>query len=81
MVPKESPEDTIRAVTEEIVLRAVRMGRKRGRSIYLCKTARGKGVEVAMLDPRTPEGKKRLDAFLTPVRRHYTVSGLGAPDE
>jgi len=78
---RNTPEDAMRAVTEEIVLRAVRMARKRGRSVYICKTARGKGVEVATLDPRTPEGKKRLDAFLTPIRRHYTVSGLGAPEE
>ncbi|MEI8191837.1 MAG: hypothetical protein WCI75_19160 [candidate division NC10 bacterium] len=76
-----TPEDAMRAVTEEIVLRAVRMARKRGRSVYICKTARGKGVDVAALDPRTSEGKKRLDAFLTPVRRHYTVSGLGDPEE
>jgi hypothetical protein len=31
--------------------------------------------------PCTPEGRRRLEAFLTPVRRHYTYYGLGAPEE
>ena len=47
----------------------------------ISKTARGKGVDVASLDPRTPDGRKRLDAYLTPIHRHYTVAGLGAPEE
>lgn len=36
---------------------------------------------MATLDPRTSEGEERLAAFLTPVQRHYTFSGLGAPEE
>ena len=77
----QTPEEAMRAVTVEIVTRAIRLGRKRGRTIRISKTARGQGVEVATLDPSTPEGRQRLEAFLTPVRRHYTVSGLGAPEE
>lgn len=76
-----TPEEAMRAVTEEVVMRAARMARRKGRSVFIGKTARGKGVDVATLDPRMPEGRQKLDAFLTPIRRHYTVSGLGAPEE
>lgn len=71
----------MRAVTEDIILRAIKMARRKGRTVSISKTARGRGVDVVTLDPRTPEGKKNLDAYLTPVRRHYTISGLGAPEE
>jgi len=76
-----TPEEAMRAVTTEIVMRAIRLGRKRGRTIRVSKTARGQGVDVATLDPSTPEGRQRLEDFLTPVRRHYTLHGLGAPEE
>ncbi|HTU02880.1 MAG TPA: hypothetical protein VMG58_13720 [Candidatus Sulfotelmatobacter sp.] len=71
----------MRAVTEEMVLRAARLAKRKRRTIYISKAARGKGVDVATLDPRTPEGGARLDAYLTPIRRHYSFSGLGAPEE
>lgn len=71
----------MRAVTEEIIRRAIRFGRKKGRTISISKTARGRGVDVQTLDPATPEGARRLDAYLTPTARHYTISGLGAPEE
>ena len=77
----ESPEQAMKRVTEEMILRAIRLGRKRGRSIFISKTANGKTVDLATLDPRTPDGKARLEAYLTPVQRHYTFSGLGAPEE
>ncbi len=77
----QTPEEAMRAVTIEIVMRANRLGRKRGRTIRICKTARGQGVDVATLNPSTPEGRQRLEAFLTPIRRHYTVFGLGAPED
>jgi hypothetical protein len=38
-------------------------------------------VDIATLDPDTPEGAERLAAYLNPVQRHYTFSGLGAPEE
>lgn len=76
-----TPEDAMRAVTTEIIARAARLGRKAGRTIFISKTARGQGVDVTTLDPTTPDGRRRLEAFLTPVRRHYTVHGLGAPEE
>jgi len=71
----------MRAVTEDILLRTITRARKTGRTVSISKTARGKGVDVTTLDPRTPEGRTRLEAFLTPIHRHYTVSGLGAPEE
>jgi acetyltransferase-like isoleucine patch superfamily enzyme len=77
----QSPEDAMRAVTTDIVLRAIRAARRQGRTVFISKTARGRGVDVATLDPRDPEGRARLDKFLTPIRRHYTFHGLGAPEE
>lgn len=77
----ESPEEAMRRVTEDIILRAIRLGKRKGRDIYISKAARGEGVPVSTLDPRTGEGKKRLDAFLTPIRRRYTFHGLGDPEE
>ncbi len=77
----ETPEEAMRRVTEDIIARAIREGKKRGKTIRVSKSAKGEGVPVATLDPRTPDGRRRLDAFLTPVRRRYTFHGLGAPEE
>src|SRR5512139_2513130 len=77
----ETPEAAMRRVTEDIIFRAIREGKKHGRTICVSKSAKGEGVPVASLDPRSPEGRRRLDAFLTPVRRRYTFHGLGAPEE
>jgi hypothetical protein len=71
----------MRAVTKDILLRTLRAARKTGRTVTISKTARGKGVDVSLLDPRTPDGGKRLDAYLTPIHRHYTITGLGSPEE
>jgi acetyltransferase-like isoleucine patch superfamily enzyme len=49
--------------------------------VFISKTANGKGVDVQTLDPLTVEGRTKLEAFLSPVARHYTLSGLGAPEE
>jgi acetyltransferase-like isoleucine patch superfamily enzyme len=77
----ETPEQAMRRVTEDMILRAIKLGAKRGRTISISKTANGKGTDIATLDSRTPEGAKRMDAYLTPVQRHYTFSGLGSPEE
>ena len=77
----QTPEEAMRAVTVDIILRAAKAARRKGRSIYIAKAARTKGVDVITLDPGTPDGQRRLDAFLTPIRRHYTFHGLGAPEE
>ena len=76
-----TPESAMRQVTEEIIRRGIKLGRAAGRTIYISKAARGKQTALRTLDPSTPDGRKRLDAYLTPIRRHYTVSGLGAPEE
>ncbi len=77
----KTPEQVMREVTEDMILRALRLGRKKGRTVYISKSAKGKGVDLATLDPGTPEGRKNLDAFFTPVNRHYTFSGLGEPED
>ena len=77
----ETPEEAMRRVTEDMIARAIRLGRKQGRTVSLSKTARGKTTDVRTLDPNTVEGRKNLDAYLTPIQRHYTFSGLGEPDD
>ncbi len=76
-----TPDAAMRQVTEEIIRRAITLGRAKGRTITISKTARGKQTTVEALDPATADGRKNLDAYLTPVRRHYTIAGLGAPEE
>lgn len=71
----------MRGVTTQIVRRAIRLGRRNGREIRISKTAKGKGVPVAELDPDTSDGRARLDGFFAAGARHYTISGLGAPEE
>lgn len=77
----KTPEETMRAVTVDMVRRALRLARKKRRSVFISKTAKGKAIDLETIDPDTPEGAKTLNAFLTPVARHYTFSGLGAPEE
>jgi len=76
-----TPEEVMREVTTDIIHRAIAMGRKKGRKVYISKTARGKAIDVETLNPSTDEGATALAAFLTPTGRHYTISGLGAPEE
>ena len=77
----KSPEEVIKLVTIEIIERAIQLGNKKKRTISISKTSGGKGKDVNELDPRKDEGMKNLEEFLTPVRRHYTFSGLGSPEE
>ena len=77
----KTPEEVIRLVTTEIIERAIKIGRKKNRSIFISKTSGGKGIDVQTLNPKTKEGRENLDKFLAPVRRHYTFSGLGSPEE
>lgn len=71
----------MREVTEDMIRRAIKQGRKKGRTVFISKTSKGKAFDVATLNPDTPDGRKNLDAFLTPIGRHYTFTGLGAPEE
>ncbi|MCU0287922.1 MAG: hypothetical protein MUF15_16215 [Acidobacteria bacterium] len=77
----KSPEDVMKMVTTEIIIRGLKLGRKKKRTLYLHKRASDKGVSFEELNPLIPEGKERLEKFLTPFKRIYTISGLGAPEE
>jgi acetyltransferase-like isoleucine patch superfamily enzyme len=77
----EEPLDAMRRVTIEILGRANRYARKTGRTITISKSSGGRGVDVTTLDARSAAGRERLEAFLTPVKRQYTISGLGAAEE
>ena len=73
--------DVMRRVSTEIIGRAIHFARKTGRTITISKSAGGRGVDVTSLDPETAEGRNGLDAFFKPVKRQYTISGLGLPEE
>lgn len=77
----ETPEQVMRAVTTDMIQRALHLAKRKGRTIYISKTARGKGIDIGTLDPRTPEGRANLEKFFASPARHYTFSGLGAPEE
>lgn len=77
----KSPEEVMKMVTMEMIDRGIKLGRKKGRTLYISKTSGGKGVDINTLDARTETGRANLEAFLTPVKRHYTFSGLGEPEE
>ncbi len=77
----KTPEEVMKLVTIEIIERAIKLGKKKNRTIFISKTSGGKGTDVNSLNPATPEGRENLEKFLTPVRRHYTFSGLGEAEE
>jgi len=81
MNKSRTPEDVMRAVTTDIIRRSIKKARNKQRKVYIGKTAKGRAIDVETLNPATPEGAKNLAAFLTPTGRHYTISGLGAPEE
>jgi len=76
-----TPKAVLCKVTEDIVKRSIRLGRKKGRTIFISKTSRGKAIPLESLNPKTAEGRKNLEKFLQGRARHYTISGLGAPEE
>ena len=77
----KSPEEVIKLVTIEIIERAIKLGKKKKRSIFISKTSGGRGTDVLTLNPKTDEGRINLEKFLVPIRRYYTLSGLGSPEE
>ena len=77
----KSPEEVIKEVTIEIISRAIKLGKKNKRSIMISKTSGGKGTDVNDLNPKTEEGRINLEKFFSSIRRHYTISGLGSPEE
>jgi hypothetical protein len=78
---RESPEEVLRRVTEEIVRRAIRLGRRKGRQVRISRTSRGKGWPVEDLDPDAEAGRAALDKLFARPPRHLTISGLGSPEE
>ena len=76
-----TPDEVMRRVTEDIVRRAIKRSRRSGRQITISKSARGKGIDVVTLNPDDADGRARLESFLQPVGRHYTISGLGSPED
>lgn len=77
----KTPEEVITIVTTEIIERVILLGKKNNRIVSISKTSGGKGVDVSELNPKTSKGKEKLEKFLTPARRHYTISGLGSIEE
>ena len=77
----KTPEEVMKMVTTEIIERAIKYGNLKNRSIWISKTSGGKGVEVKTLNPKSKEGKINLEKYLSPIRRHYTLSGLGSQEE
>lgn len=77
----KSPEQVMKMVTTEIIKRAIKFGKKKNRAIFISKTSGGRGIEVNSLNPDTESGRANLEKFFTPIKRHYTISGLGAPEE
>jgi acetyltransferase-like isoleucine patch superfamily enzyme len=76
-----TPDLVMKEVTTGIIRRAIKLSRRKRRRVFISKSARGQGVNVETLDPATPEGRVSLEKFLTPIGRHYTIGGLGAPEE
>ena len=77
----KSPEEVIKLVTIEIIERAIKLGRKNNRQIFISKTSGGKGADVESLNPKMESGRENIEVFFNPIRRHYTFSGLGSPEE
>lgn len=78
---QDEPLEVMRRVTTEILDRAIRYAEKTGRTITISKSSGGRGVDVATLDGRTAEGRANLEAFFKPVKRQYTLAGLGHSEE
>lgn len=75
------PEEVIKLVTIELIVRSIKLAKQKNRTIFISKTSGGTGVDVNSLNPQTKEGKENLDKFFSTVRRHYTIAGLGSPEE
>ena len=81
-IADETPiRERFEIVTRYMISRAIRMSKKAGRPIRISRTSGGEGVSVLDLDERTEEGRRNLDEFFKVRKRHYTISGLGKPEE
>jgi acetyltransferase-like isoleucine patch superfamily enzyme len=77
----KSPKEVIKMVTIEIIERAIKLGGKHKRDIFISKTSGGTGVDVKTLNPKTKEGRENLDKFFKSINRQYTFYGLGSHEE
>jgi len=76
-----TPEQVMRKVTTEMIARAILVGKRKGRPIYISKTSGGKGIDVRLLNPRNDKGRRNLEAFFKVTRRQYTIHGLGQSED
>ena len=53
----KSPEEVIKLVTTEIIERAIKLGRKKNRTIYIGKISGGNGTDVRTLNSNIKEPK------------------------
>lgn len=74
-------EEAMKRVTTEMIRRGIRLSKRKKRTIYISKSARGEGTDIRELNPKTAVGRTNLEAFFKKVRMHYTFSNLGAPSE
>ncbi len=77
----KTPEEVIKLVTIELIVRSIKLAKKHNRLIFVSKTSGGKGIDVNTLNPKTSEGRENLEIFFKTIRRHYTIGGLGSPEE
>ncbi len=60
----KSPEEVIKLVTTEIIIRSIKLAKQKNRTILISKTSGGKGIDVATLNPKTAEGMENLTKLL-----------------
>ncbi len=77
----KTPKEVMFSVTEEMVKRACKLSRKYKRSVLLHKSSAHAGVNVLEMNPNDLQGREKFIEFMTPIKRHYTFSGLGSPEE
>ncbi len=53
----------MKMVTTELIQRAVKIGARKNRSIFISKTSGGKGIDIQTLNPKIKEGKENLEKF------------------
>lgn len=74
-------EKRVEKVIKEIITRAIKMGKRKNRTIYISKTMGGEKIPVNKLNPKTKPGQKNLKEFLKKKRLYYIFSNLGKPSE
>ncbi|MDD5065799.1 MAG: hypothetical protein PHF84_02005 [bacterium] len=74
-------EEKLKKVMKEIIYRAVKLGRRKKRTIYISKTPGGEKIPVEELNPATIDGRKRLEEYLGKGRLYSIVSNLGSSSE